>query len=305
VANPAVNATSTSTEGAATTSPATAAGNLLVAFITHSDTDTNPVPVPDSSWNQAYFHTTGVSDVYCVTVQWKVVGTSDPSTYTWSSSQTVIIAEITNAHPTNPFPGSATYTATTTRDTAPGTRIDTASTAPVVGALPLQFSFVFNLSLTDVVTMSGLASGWTQQASVVPTDGYGFAALMSAAAATSTTTSYQPQETFPGSFTNDLGQDIVIYVAPFTGTSALSSADYTAIANAVLNSVIEAPVSSPAFPAITVKDCLQAFLAIFCGRSSGAGTTNPIYYDPSGTRQRVTAVVDGTNNRTTMGLTFS
>jgi hypothetical protein len=80
------------------------------------------------------------------------------------------------------------------------------------------------------------------------------------------------------------------------GASELAADAVTEIANAVLATVVESNGS------ITLKQAVDLILAACAGVTSSGGT---VLKDPSGTATRITATVDGSNNRTAMTVTPS
>lgn len=80
------------------------------------------------------------------------------------------------------------------------------------------------------------------------------------------------------------------------GASELASDAVTEIVSGVLAGVIETNGS------VTLKQAVDIILAAVAGVTSSGGT---VLRDPSGTSTRITATVDGSNNRTAMTLTPS
>jgi hypothetical protein len=87
-----------------------------------------------------------------------------------------------------------------------------------------------------------------------------------------------------------------VLAADTIGASELAADAVTEIAAAVLASVIESNNS------ITLKQAVDLILAACAGVTSSGGT---VLKDPSGTATRITATVDGSNNRTAMTVTPS
>jgi hypothetical protein len=87
-----------------------------------------------------------------------------------------------------------------------------------------------------------------------------------------------------------------VLAADTIGASELAADAVTEIAAAVLASVVESNGS------ITLKQAVDLILAACAGVTSSGGT---VLKDPSGTATRITATVDGSNNRTAMTVTPS
>jgi hypothetical protein len=87
-----------------------------------------------------------------------------------------------------------------------------------------------------------------------------------------------------------------VLAADTIGASELAADAVTEIANAVLATVVESNGS------ITLKQAVDLILAACAGVTSSGGT---VLKDPSGTATRITATIDGSNNRTAMTVTPS
>ena len=261
-------------------------GNLLVASVS-SGTSTITAP---SGWTQ-YQVVAASGAAPQIAIYYKAATGSEPTTYVWSTSVTaqpvlVSIFNISGASTTAPFNGLFSGNSTTAAVTA-GSSTGTPSVPTNLNCLPIALFSIDQLNLSNSGNPTSLTSGWTAQflnvmqdtsnyANVSNYNGYYATFAATGPITSSTSTAVTASCTWQGSYNNNAGLEVLLFINPLTyGTLSASPSSVTISGTGTANSV-QVTLTETSYTGsftVTVPTAYQSIVSVSATQTGTYGTS--------------------------------